>query len=358
MFRILDRYLSREFLRLFMVFVLGAPLLFIIGDLVDHLDKFIDDHVPVRVVALNYVYQLPVFILWSFPIAALIATIFTISNMTRHSEVAAAKAGGVSFYRLTMPLVLLGAVLTIAALGLTELVPVTTRLRCQVTGECGPAQGAKADFVYRSRGGDVYAIRRLDVEAGRIDVVSVEREGDEPRIPGVSIQAQSAEFLKPQQRWRLEGGRIRVFTAPSREQAWEFASLIPLRLRETPEQLLAIPKAPDQMSYRELGQYIEILRHSGGKPFRLMVQQAQKIAIPVATLIIVLFGAPLANSSPRGGAAYGIGISLFITILYMMLFRVSGGLANGGTIPPILGAWLPNLLFIVAAGWLQLRVKT
>src|SRR5512141_2933066 len=148
MFRILDRYLSREFLRLFVVFVLGAPLLFIIGDLVDHLDKFIDDGRSARVVALNYVYQMPVFILWSFPIAALIATIFTVSNMTRHSEVAAAKAGGVSFRRLTLPLVVLGALLTIAALGLTELVPVTTRMRAEVMGDRGPAQGARPDFVY------------------------------------------------------------------------------------------------------------------------------------------------------------------------------------------------------------------
>ncbi|HEX9107103.1 MAG TPA: LptF/LptG family permease [Longimicrobiales bacterium] len=357
MFRIMDRYLSREFLRLFVVFVLGAPLLFIIGDLVDHLDRYIDEGRTVRVVFLNYLYQMPLFILWSFPIAALIATIFTVSNMTRHSEVAAAKAGGISFHRLTLPLVTLGALLTVAALGLTELVPVTTRLKAQVMGE-RPAQGAKADFVYRSGAGDVYAIRRLDVEDGRIDQLTVEREGDEPRIPGVTIQAERALFLKDQQRWRLEVGSIRLFPAPGKEQSWGFKSLVPTQLRDTPEQLLAIPKAPEEMGYRELGRYVEILRHSGGRPFRLMVQQAQKIAIPVATLIIVLFGAPLANASPRGGTAYGIGISLAITIFYMMLFKVSGGLANGGSIPPWLGAWAPNILFLVAAAWLQIRVET
>ncbi len=357
MFRILDRYLSREFLRLFVVFVLGAPLLFIIGDLVDHLDRFIDEGRSARAVVLNYLYQMPLFILWSFPIAALIATIFTVSNMTRHSEVAAAKAGGISFHRLTLPLAMLGALLTVAALGLTELVPVTTRLKTQVMGD-RPAQGARADFVYRSRAGDVYAIRRLDVEGGRIDGLTVEREGDEPRIPGVNIQATDAVFLKNQQRWRLERGRIRLFPAAGKEQSWEFSSLVPTQLRDTPDQLLAIPKAPEEMGYAELGRYIDILRHSGGKPFRLMVQQAQKIAIPVATLIIVLFGAPLANASPRGGTAYGIGISLAITILYMMLFKVSGGLANGGSIPPWLGAWAPNLLFMGAAAWLQFRVET
>src|SRR5512146_1027281 len=202
MFRILDRYLSFEFLRLFLVFVLGAPLLFIIGDLVDHLDNYIDQGKSVRVVFLNYAYQMPLFVLWSFPIAALIATIFTVSNMTRHSEVAAAKAGGISFHRLTLPLLILGAVLTLGALGLTELVPVTTRLKAQVMGD-RPSIGARENFVYRSRSGDVYSIRHLDVEAGRIDGLGVEREGDEPHIPGVSIQAQSATYDRKQGIWKL-----------------------------------------------------------------------------------------------------------------------------------------------------------
>ena len=357
MFRILDRYLSREFVRLFLVFVLGAPLLFIIGDLVDHLDKFIEEGRSARVVVLNYLYQMPLFVLWSFPIAALIATIFTVSNMTRHSEVAAAKASGISFYRLTLPLAILGVLLTVAALGLTELVPVTTRLKAQIMGE-RPTQAARADFVYRARAGDVYTIRRLDVDNGRIEGVIVEREGDEPRIPGIDIQAHTATFQKGINYWRLEGGILRIFIGPGLEQAWNFSWAVPTRLRETPEQLLAIPKAPDEMGYRELSVYIDILRHSGGKPFRLMVQQAQKIAIPVATLIIVLFGGPLANASPRGGTAWGVGVSLGITIFYMMLFKLTGGLANSGTIPPLLGAWFPNLLFLGSAIWLQLRVKT
>ncbi len=357
MFRILDRYLSREFIRLFLVFVLGAPLLFIIGDLVDHLDKFIDEGRSARVVVLNYVYQMPLFVLWSFPIAALIATIFTISNMARHSEVAAAKAGGISFHRLSRPLVILGALLTLAGLGLTELVPVTTRLKAQIMGE-RPTQAARADFVYRSQAGDVFTIRRLDVDAGRMEGIIVEREGDEPRIPGVDIQAHTGTYLKAIRHWRLDDGIVRIFTGAGHEQAWSFQTMVPTELRETPDQLLAIPKAPEEMGYRELSVYIEVLRHSGGKPFRLMVQQAQKIAIPVATLIIVLFGAPLANAAPRGGTAYGIGISLGITIFYMMLFKLTGGLANSGTIPPLLGAWFPNLLFLAAAAWLQVRVKT
>lgn len=357
--RILDRYITSSFLKLFVLFVLSAPMLFILGDLVDHLDDYLDRGLSASSVALGYLYQMPLFISWSFPIAALVATIFTVNGMTRHSEVAAAKAGGISFRRLTFPLVALGVVLTFAGLGLTELVPVTTRLRADVMGDkTMSAQDMRANFVYRTRDGDVFAIRRLDVAGGRIDGLSVEREGDLPLIPGLAIQAHSATYAPKTGSWTLDDGYLRLFSDKRHEATFHFRHLIPLHLTETPEQLLAKPRQPDEMGYRELGRYIDILRHSGGKPFQLMVKQAQKIAIPVATLIIILFGIPLANAAPRGGAAYGIGISLGITILYMMLFKVSGGLASGGTIPPELGAWAPNFLFLAAALVLQARVET
>lgn len=355
--RLLDRYLSRQFARIFVVFVLGAPLLFVIGDLVDNLGRYLDQGLTPGQVALGYVYQMPQFILFSFPVAALIATVFTVGNMTRHSEIAAAKAGGVSFHRLTLPLIILGILLTGAGYGLSELVPIGIRKRAEVMGDRGPAQAARTDFVYRTQDGQVYAIRRLDVAAGRIEGVSMEREGDEPRIPGVNVIANAAFYTK-NDGWLLREGYLRLFTGPGNESDWEFQTLDPVHLTATPEQLLAIPKSPDEMGYRELGRFIDILRHSGGKPFQLMVKRDEKIAIPVATLIIILFGAPLANSSAKGGAAYGIGISLGITVIYMMLLRVSGGMGSGGSIPPLLAAWLPNLIFLVAGLGLQARVRT
>src|SRR5207253_5155147 len=138
--RLLDRYVANEFMRLFFLFAMCAPILFVLGDLTDHLDNYMDRGLHAEQVTLGYLYQMPMFILWSFPIAALIATVFTVNRLTRYSEVTAAKAGGVSFYRLTAPLAVLGVLLTGAGLGLSELVPITVRLRAEVMGD------KKADF--------------------------------------------------------------------------------------------------------------------------------------------------------------------------------------------------------------------
>lgn len=355
--RILERLVAREFLRIFVLCVLGAPALFIIGDATEKLDDYLERGLDFGQIALGYAYQLPLFLVWSFPIAALIGTVFTIHGMTAHRELAAAKAGGISFHRLVAPLVVLGVVLTGAALALGELVPVTNRLRAELLGERSRRSERRTEFVYQAEDGRVLAIRQLDVEAGRMYRVVMEREGNEPEIPTVHVMAEEASY-DPGSGWTFENGYLRILLGAERERSFAFQRMRPRRLAETPEELLAEPKEPEEMSYAELGRLAKVIRRSGGDPSELLVERAQKIAIPVATLVIILFGAPLATSSPRASRAYGVGVSLGATIVYLLLFRVAGAAGQTGTLPPLVAAWLPNGLFFIAGIALLVRVRT
>jgi lipopolysaccharide export system permease protein len=354
---ILDRLIIRDFSRLFALFIVAAPFLFILGDVTENLDRYLNQGLTIRQVAMGYVYQLPLFISWGMPVAALIATIFTVNNMTRHSEVAAAKAGGISFYRLFGPLPVLGIVLTLLGLVLVELVPIGTRLRAESLGERPTRQIARSDFVYRDMDGRAFGIRRLDVANAQIIGITMERPGQEPEIPSVHAYAAMARY-EPGTGWTLHDGYLRLMAGPDIERAYRFSQLRPRGFDEPPDRLLDQQKDPDMMGYAELGQLIRSLQRSGADPRDLMVERAQKLAIPVAALVIILFGAPLANSSPRGGAAYGVGISLAVTIAYLMLFKVAGAAGNTGTLPPLVAAWLPNGLFGVAAVVFLARVRT
>jgi lipopolysaccharide export system permease protein len=162
----------------------------------------------------------------------------------------------------------------------------------------------------------------------------------------------------PQQGWILEEGRLRIFMGPEIERTYEFNSMWIPSFNETPEELLADQKDPENMGYAELGRFIEINKRSGGRPLKLIVARAQKIALPVATLVIILFAMPLATSSGRGGSAFGMGISLAITIIYLMLFKISGALGASGALPGIAAAWIPNGAFAAAAAVLLARVRT
>ena len=78
----------------------------------------------------------------------------------------------------------------------------------------------------------------------------------------------------------------------------------------------------------------------------------------MATLVVILFGVPLATSSRRGGTAYGVGISLGTTMIYLLLFKVAAAMGAAGTISPLSAAWVPNLLFAGTAAVLLARVRT
>lgn len=357
MIRILDRYIARQFLASFITLVLGLPLLFIITDLTDNLDRYLGRGLPLGDVLLSYVFVLPQFVLWAMPIAALIGTVFTIGSMTRHQEISAAKAGGVSFYRLMAPLVVLATLLSGAALGLNELVPVTNERRAELLGERTSRAGMmRTNFVFQTEDGQVLSVRRLDPDLKEMTGVVVEQEATEHR-PAMHQIAERARY-EAGEGWRLERGYIRLIDGPGEEATFHYTGTRLPVLRETPEELLADPKDPDQMRYHDMTRYIRAIERSGGSAAEMRTEQAQKIALPLAIFVIVLFGAPLATSNQRGGAAYGIGVSLAVTMIYLLLFRVTRAMGASGGIDPTLAAWLPNAIFLVAALILLSRVRT
>jgi lipopolysaccharide export system permease protein len=112
------------------------------------------------------------------------------------------------------------------------------------------------------------------------------------------------------------------------------------------------------MDFRELGAFIQAMERSGGDVGKLRVERMLKIAIPVTCVIILLFGAPLATSTQRGGTAYGVGLSLGTTIIFLVLIQLTRAIGGKGLIQPELAAWIPSALFGVVGGILLLRVKT
>ncbi|HUF49599.1 MAG TPA: LptF/LptG family permease [Longimicrobiales bacterium] len=356
MIRTIDKYVAREFLRLFSLASLAVPVLFILGDWTEKIEEYTDRRLTLAEIGLGYVYQLPLFLTYSIPIATLIATVFTVNNMTRHAEMTAAKAGGLSFFRALRVLPVLGIALTALAVFLTELVPLGTMRTKEVLREVEPISDMmRHDFVYAGDDGLVYTIRRLVMSGPTIGGISIERREADGTY--TQIMAREAAYDSTG-RWLLRHGVSRLFDAAGNEQAFTFRDMHLAALTQTPEQLMARAKEPEEMRYTELGEFIETLERSGATPLKLKVERAQKFAIPAATLVIILFGAPLANSSGRGGAAYGIGVSLGVTIIYLLLFKVMGALGNTGTLSPDLAAWLPNIIFLLAAVILLWRVRT
>jgi len=285
--------------------------------------------------------------------------VFTVGAMGRHSELTAAKAGGQSFHRLMVPVFGAAALASVLAFVVGELAPGATakQLELQKAKAARPTR-ARYNFVYRGDAGWVYTIRSLDVANRQLKQLLFERQGTGLDYPGLVITADSASWDDSVRSWRVRNGASRVIAGPGKQAMFGFKSMRLRALTQSPADLLAEAKAPDEMRYAELGRYIDALRRSGNDANKLMVEQALKVAIPATCFIIALFGAPLAVSSPRAGAAVGIAISLGTTVLFLLITQIMKAVGAGGVVDPIMAAWLPNIVFGLAAVALLARVRT
>ena len=100
----LDRYVLVEWVKIFCGTALGFPLLVIVIDLTEKLDKYLNRNLSPRDIGLAYLYGIPDTMFLVLPAAVLFATVFSVGAFTRHSEITAAKASGISFYRFILPM--------------------------------------------------------------------------------------------------------------------------------------------------------------------------------------------------------------------------------------------------------------
>lgn len=358
-FRPLDRYVFSEFAKIMIVTALGFPVLIIITDLTEHLGSYLDHHIPMRDVALSYVYWIPDSMFMVLPAAVLFATVFSIGALTRHAEVIAAKASGISFHRLIAPILVASVFTALFTLFLGELVPVTDRKRNDILEERKfTGVSDRFNFAYEAQRGRVYQISSLNVDRRAMDHVTIERKGSGPAYPTYLVAAQSARWDTTRHVWMLRKGELHVIPDSLQTLSVHFDSLRDNAFTEAPADLTATPPSPDEMRYMELERFIGALERSGADTNELKVELALKIAIPVTCIIIAIFGAPLATSAQRGGAAFGIGISLATTMIFLMLIQLTKAVGQGGVVPPTLAAWLPNLLFAAIGLVLLVRVRT
>jgi len=357
MIRILDLLIAKTFLRIFALFIIGAPMLFIIGNLVEYVDSYFDRGLTVTEVAWAYVYQVPEYVSWSFPIAALLAVVFTIHTMTQHREVMAAKAGGISFHRLMVPLIVMGVVLTGAGLLLSEAVPVAKRRAGQILRSEDPRRQWRANFVFKGDDERTLTVQRLNVEPASLREVIMEVPARSSGQPAEHISAREVPF-DTIHGWTFRDGYLRILPEDRPALTFHFDSLRTTGFGEHPTSLLERPNDEDEMTVTEIDRMAANVSRSGGDPSRLLVKKEQRKAIAVATLVIILFGGPLATSSQRGGAAYGVGVALGSTILYMLVFRLSGAAGRSGAMSPFLSAWMPNFVFLACGLILLKRVRT
>ena len=356
MIRHLDRYVFTTFTRLFILTLLAVAPLFMLGDLTDNIDDYLDRaDVGIARVMEGYLYSFPQWFQWSLPIAALVAAVFTVSRMTSHREVLAAKAGGVSFHRLFLPMLFVASAVTGVGFAVADYVPQTNKVAMDLLGNRPILRSFRDDFAFRTEGGMLLSARRLSVGDGRLSDVTLTQDAEDGST--LHIEATQGSFTALEG-WLLRDGRVRRVYPDDSETSFRFLQMRVPALTETPEELMLVERAAEEMTMAEIDRQVGIIQRSGGDANELRVEAAQRGAIPVATLVIILFAAPLATTSKRGGAAFGVGLALGSLILYILLLNVWGAMGAAGIVSPVTAAWTPNAIFFVLGLVFLSRVRT
>ncbi len=344
--RILDRYLLREFLGYLVLGLAGFIVIFIVVDIFEKIDVFLDHHAALALIVRFYLYRAPEVVVQVFPVALLLATFLALGQLNKFGELTAMRSAGLSLLRILRPVAgaAVGAVLTALLLG-ECVVPRANRERDRIYDEQiqrleRPVATERNDVTYLGARGRIFYIRLYLIREQRMHEVSLQ----EFHAGELVRRIDAAEASWDGRRWVFSSGYVRAF-AGGRESAKPFDRLAVGGLAERPEDFAKESAKPSEMNYLELRAYVDKLRASGARVANYLVDLHLKLAFPLINFIVVMIGASVATRLRMQSAALGFGLSVAIAFFYYGFMRAGQALGHNGALPPYLAAWLADLLF-------------
>ncbi len=366
---ILDEYVMGSFLRNFVLVLAGITVLFLIFTFFELLGDIVRYRTPL-VTVFDYLLNLIPFILYNMaPLCSLVAVLITFGALSRSSELTAMKATGISLYRVVTPILVLAALLSVALFAFDEVYlptanrrqesllstikgkPTQTFLRPDrkwMSGEASRNGEPTRIFYYQFFDPDRNVFANLTVFEFQPGTFALTRR----------IFATSAQWDEHDGRWVLNDGWQRNFNGETVASFATFAAGSFPEIRETPSYFKKEERPSQEMSYDELRRYIRDLQQSGFQTTRLRVQLNRKLAYPLISLIMAIVAVPFALSAGKRGSIAGMGAAVGVAIAYWIVAGIFENLGDVNTLPAVLAAWSPDLLFAMAGSYLLLRTPT
>jgi LPS export ABC transporter permease LptG/LPS export ABC transporter permease LptF len=356
---ILDRYISRMYLRVVGLSFLALLGIFYIATFLDKTDKLFKGEASTAMILKLLVYMTPQFIYYVIPIGALLSVLITFGLLSKSSELTVMKACGISLYRAALPLIALSLVWTTILFGLEQQVMARSNRKAEILdARIRNLQPKTFDPLNRrwvvARDGNIYNYRYFDSDQRVMHGLSIYTPAEDAWRLTRQTFAIRADFRNGE--WRGLNGWIQEFTPNSAGRWQPFTErMLPL---EAPEYFETEQPLAELMTVAELRRYIEELRDSGFNVVPSMVELQRKIAFPFVTLVMTLVALPFGVTMGRRGALYGIGLAIVLALAYWLLFSVFLAIGRTGLLSPILAAWTPNIIVVGCAVYLLLTART
>ncbi len=366
---ILDDYILREFLTNFILVEVSFVLLSLIFSFFELLGDIIRNHAAIATV-LEYLLNLtPSMIYTITPLSVLIAVLVTLGLFQRSNELTAMKATGVSLYRVIVPIFLIAAALAVALFSFDQLyLPTANRrqeaLRSIIKGR-PPRTFLRPDrqWIFGEKKPGVperiFDYEFFDPNKNQFANLTVfEFDPGSFRLSR-RIFAASVRWEPQLHAWVFEDGWTRSFSDGTiRSYATYDARTFP-QIEEMPQYFKKENTPASEMTFGQLAHYIHDLGQSGFDTLPLRVQLDKKLAYPLVTLIMAILAVPFAlTTAGKRGSLAGVAVAIGVAIAYWVLAGLFEAMGNVNTLPAMLAAWSPDVLFGLAGGYLLLRTPT
>jgi len=365
---ILDDYVIREFLKNFALVLFAIIALSMIFNFFELLNDIVRNRTPLVIVGEFLINLIPYIIDSLTPLCVLLAMLITLSIMHRSSELTAMKASGISLYRIITPVLVIAAMIAVGLFFFDETyLPAANRrqeaLRSVIKGR-PPETFLRPDrkWIFGQQQENaperIFYYRFFD-PANNVfaDLTVFEFQPDTFQLTR-RIFASSARWDPQLNKWIFEKGWERTFSEDTTASYQTFDIRTFDEIHEQPSYYKKEDVQSQEMSYAELDHYIRDLSQSGFDTVPLRVQLNHKLAYPLITLIMAVLAVPFALSMGKRGSLTGVAVAIGIAACYLVVASLFEAMGNVNTLPAVVAAWSPDVLFGLAGSYMLLRTPT
>jgi LPS export ABC transporter permease LptG/LPS export ABC transporter permease LptF len=359
--QLLDTYVLTSFLFYFVMLLASFVLMTEVYNFFDLLGDIIRNGIAMSRVFTYLFFLTPMLIYETLPISVLVAVLVTFGVLTKHNEVTAFKACGISLHRLAIPVLAISGVFSAGLFAFDHFyIPDANKkqdaLRNEIKGR--PTQTylhPERKWIFGKGSSRIYYYKyfdNLESVMGNVSVFELDPKTFDLRR---EISAERAQWQPSLRTWIFQSGWVRQVRPSTftRFQVMTFSEL-----DEPPDYFLKELKQDKQMNFYELESYIGDLQQSGFDTIRLRVQLYKKFSVPLFALIMATISIPFGFLVGNRGAMAGIGVSIGIAMAYWGVGKLFEQIGNANQLPPGLAAWSPDVIFALAGTYLLLRMRS
>jgi LPS export ABC transporter permease LptG/LPS export ABC transporter permease LptF len=361
--QVIDTYVLSNFLLFFALFLASFVLMTHVYTFFELLSDIVKNHIPMSRVFTYLFFLTPKLVYDSTPVSVMVAVLATFGILTKHNEVIAFRACGISLHRLAAPILVISGLLSATLFAFDYYyVPEANRrqdaIRMEIKGR--PVQTylrPDRKWIF-GQGSRIYYYRYFDPAENVMIGVSVYKLDPNTFQLRRHVSAERARWSESLKTWVFENGWTRDIQGIEESNFHAFQATTFPEFDEPPNYFLKEVKQDKQMNFHELAAYIHELQQSGFDTVRLRVQFYKKFAVPLFALVFAMISIPFAFLTGNRGALAGVGVSFGIAIAYWMASQLFEQIGNVNQLPASLAAWAPDGIFFLAGLYLLARLRT